>query len=339
MKKSIRSVFFAFALLTISSSCAVVSTPIPPTLTPIPPTLSPIPPTLTPEPTATAPPIVYNVAIDVVDENGNPIPEAKIVQGETVEFADNQGVWHKSIQSSELSISVWAQGYLLQKHSSNLQPGDNKIHLQLSADPLGLQTADLTRDGYKLVFVEDFQDNISDCVIDGNGNIALDDTNPENYLLHVDLRNLESGFSCSFGPTNIQDAIIEIDFRYVDIRYTDFKENDYYNWQGYYIQFRDSFDVEGYPLQVPWGATLQIRDFTENEWKYPITQKKSIQENRWYQLSTKYDGTKVEVQMDGSLRFTFLKPPTMRNTNPSSFGAFSQANIQFDNIKMWIPND
>jgi hypothetical protein len=325
MKKSIQSALVMFVFLTVLlSGCAPASTPVPPTFTPV--------------PTATATPIVYNAAINVVDENGKPIPEAKIVQGETVEFTDNQGVWQKSSQSPELSIGIWAQGYLLQKHSSTLQAGDNKIQIQLLPDPLGLKTADLEKEGYKLVFVEDFQDGIPDCIIKGNGNVAKDDTNSGNQLLLVDLRNLEDSFSCFFGPTNIQDAIIEIDFRYPEIRYSDFKENDYYHWQGYYIEFRDNFNVQGYPLQVPGGATLQVMDFTTSEWKFPLQIKQNIQEKRWYQFSTKYDGTKVEARMDGSLRFTFLKPPTMSNSKQSHFGAFGQAYIQFDNIKMWIPN-
>ncbi len=54
MKKSIGSVFLVFVFITVSLSCAVVSTPIPPTFTPIPPTFTPIPPTFTPEPTTTA---------------------------------------------------------------------------------------------------------------------------------------------------------------------------------------------------------------------------------------------------------------------------------------------
>lgn len=330
MKKSIQSVLVVFVFLTVLlSGCAPASTPIPPTFTLVPPTFTPVP---------TATPIIYNAGIDVVDENGKPIPEAKIIQGETVEFTDNQGVWQKSSQSPELSIGVWAQGYLLQEHSSILQAGDNKIQIQLLPDPLGLKTADLEKEGYELVFVEDFQDSISDCVIDGNGNVANDDTNSENQLLLVDLRNLEDSFSCFFGPTNIQDAIIEVDFRYPEIRYSEFKENDYYHWQGYYIEFRDNFNAQGYPLQVPWGATLQIMDFTTDEWKFPLTMKQNIQEKRWYQFSTKYDGTKVEVRMDGSLRFTFLNPPTMSNSKQSHFGAFGQAYIQFDNIKMWTPN-
>ena len=223
MKKSIRSALGIFVFLTVLlSGCAPVSTPVPPTLTPVLPTFTPVP-------TATATPIVYNAAINVVDESGKPIPEAKIVQGETVEFTDNQGVWQKSNQSPELSIGIWAQGYLLQKHSSTLQAGGNKIQIQLLPDPLGLKTADLEKEGYKLVFVEDFQDGVSDCIIKGNGNIANDDTNSGNQLLLVDLRNLEDSFSCFFGPTNIQDAIIEIEFRYPEIRYSDFKENDYFH--------------------------------------------------------------------------------------------------------------
>ncbi|GMV32774.1 MAG: hypothetical protein DYG85_13750 [Chloroflexi bacterium CFX1] len=333
MKKSVISIFLAFVFLTaLLSGCAPASTSVPPTFTP-----SPVPPTFTPEPTAT--PVVYNVEIDVTDENGNPIPEAKIIQGETNEFADHQGVWRKSMQDSAFSANIWAQGYLLKEQSSTLQAGDNKISVELSVDPLGLQTADLTREGYKLIFVEDFQDNISDCAIDGNGAVIPDDTDSGNQLLLVDLRGLEEGFSCSFGPTNIENAIIEVSFRYPAIQFTDFKDPDYFNWQGYYIQFRDGFDVEGYPLQVSWGATLQIRDFTTSEWKYPIFIKQGIKENQWYTLNTLYDGKKVEVRMNGGLRFTFLNPPTMNNTKQSSFGAFSKAFIQFDNIKMWIPSD
>ena len=37
--------------------------------------------------------------------------------------------------------------------------------------------------------------------------------------------------------------------------------------------------------------------------------------------------------MDGKLRFTFLNPPTMINTEPSYIGAFVQAHIEFDNIQ------
>jgi hypothetical protein len=243
------------------------------------------------------------------------------------------------MQSSEFSIDVWAQGYLSQDYSSVLEPGDHEITIQLFNDPFGLQMADLIVDGYELVFVEDFQDNISDCIIDGNGNVVIDDTNPENYLLYVDLRNLDDDeeFYCSFGPTNIEDAIIEADFRYVDIRYDDFKKDEYYNWQGYGIQFRDGFAVEGYPLQWEWGPDLYIIDFTEDEWKYPILVDRSIQETRWYKLNTKYDGKKVEVRIDDYLQFNFLNPPTMINTEPSSIYAFVQAHIQFDNIKMWVP--
>jgi hypothetical protein len=280
---------------------------------------------------------MYNVTVDIIDENGNPIPDAKIIQKDIVEFTDNQGIWHKLSQTPELSITAWSQGYLLQNQSLALQPGDNKFQVQLSPDPFGLKVTDLEREGYKLVFVEDFQDNIPDCVIYGNGNVVDDDSNSGNYLLVVDLRNLEDYFSCGFGPTNIENAIIEVDFHYPEIRYTDFKDDDYYNWQGYSVEFRDGFSVNGYPIHVPWGATLQITDFSESEWKFPITMKQNIQEKRWYQLSTKYDGTKVEVRMDGSLKFTFLKPPTMSNTKPSSIRAFGQAYIQFDNVKMWVP--
>ena len=106
MKKDTISVFTFILMAVLVSGCALTPASVPPTLTPI-------PPTNTPEPTAT--PIIYdNVKIGVADEEGNPIPGAKIIQGDVVEFTDNQGVWNKSIQASEFSVGVWAQGYLLQ---------------------------------------------------------------------------------------------------------------------------------------------------------------------------------------------------------------------------------
>lgn len=326
MKKSIPAIFVAIVLLLTSSSCAVFATPVPPTLTPIPPTFTPVP-TFTPLPTATA--VVYSAKVMVIDENGNSLSNAKIILGNTVELTDNQGFWGKSSQSPELSFSVWAQGYSLQEYSSSMQAGDNEIQVQLSPDPRGLRAADLEKEGYELVFVEDFQDGIVDCTVKGNGNVTTDDTNSANQLLLVDLRNLDDDFSCFFGPINLQDAIIEVDFRYPEIRY-----NDPTHEQGYYVEFRDNFNIVGGTSKNP---SLMAIDFTYGERTPSLSVKQLIQDKRWYQLSTKYDGTKVEVHMDGALRFTFLKPPTMINSDQSHFGAFSQAYIQFDNIKMWTP--
>jgi len=343
MMTKISSAFILLAIVVVLSCCAPASTPLPPTMTPVPPTYTsplptstPLPPTSTPEPTPTATPIIYNVKIDVVDESGNPIQKAKIIQAETPEYTDDLGVWSKSFKTPELSLRFWSQGYSTKEQTTSLQPGDNKITVQLSADSYGLKADDLSVEGYELIFVEDFQDNLSDCMIEGNGAVVPDDADVGNYLLLVDLRNLDDGFVCRFGPTGLQDAIIEVDFRYPEIRYSDFTK-DNYNWQGYSIQFRDGFDVQGYPLKVPWGATMQIRDFSGADWEFPATVKQNIQENRWYRLNTSYMGKQVDVRLDGAVKFRFLQPPTMVGSEPSSIGAFSQAYIQFDNIKMWVP--
>lgn len=328
MKKSIPAIFVAVMLLVTVSSCTVLATPVPPTLTPIPPTFTPVP-TFTPAPTATATPVIYNATVKVVGDNGDALSNAKIILGNTVELTDNQGLWGKSGLSPELSFSVWAQGYLLQEYSSNMEAGDNDIQVQLLPDPRGLSAADLEKEGYELVFVEDFQDGIADCTIQGNGNVTTDDTNSANQLLLVDLRNLEDGFSCFFGPINLQDAIIEVDFRYPEILYNDKKGE-----QGYYVEFRDNFNIVGSTSKNP---SLMAIDFTYGERKPSLSVQQVIQAGRWYQLNTKYDGIKVEVRMDGFLRFTFLNPPSMINSDQAHFGAYSQAYIQFDNIKMWTP--
>lgn len=327
------SIFFlSFSLSSCGQSSSNVSA-LPPTVTTV--SLPTLTSTTIPVPTQT--PVVYNASVSIVDENGLPISNAKIIQGETIDFSDNQGIWHVVSQTPNLSIAVWAQGFKFQEYQSNLEAGNNNIQIQLSPDPLGLNRSSLEEDGYELVFIEDFQDKIVDCELDGNGNLFMDESNSENYLLLVDLRNMDEFFECAFGPENIEDGIIEIEFRYPEIRYNDFKDGEYNHWQGYFVYFRDNFDVEGYPLQSEWGPTLQIRDFSnEDEWKFPITVTKYMAEERWYRLNVKFEGSKIEVRMDDTLIFNYLNPPSLINTTQPSFGAFARAYITFDNIKLWI---
>lgn len=293
--------------------------------------------TWTPTPQPTATPVPYDLQIDVVDAEGNSIPDAKIITDE-VFFTDANGIWETSMTEPDFSASVWAQGYSLQEITTSLDRGENSLQIQLEIDPNGLQLADLEKEGYELIFVEDFQDNLVDCNLVGNGGLTSDEITTGNNLLLVDLRNLNDTFGTEFGPTGIKNAIIEADFRYPDIQFYDY-EGDDYNWQGYVIYFRDGFDVEGYPLRVSWGPTLQIRDYSGDEWTFPVTARQTIENNRWYNFSTNWEDSKVEVFINGSRRFTYLNAPETTNSEPAGIGAFGQAYIEFDNIKMWVPVD
>jgi len=290
----------------------------------------------TPTPLPTPTPVIYNLKITVENEEGTVIPDAKIIMDKTY-LTDEMGVWSDSLLNPEFDASIWAQGYKLQKFSTELEPGENEINVKVEADSYGLKLEDLQKEGYELIFVEDFQDGILDCSLFGNAGLFPDENLEGNNSLLVDLRNIEDSFWCEFGPTGLRNAIIETDFYYPEIRYNDFKNNEFYYWQGYGVSFRDGFDVEGYPLSVPWGPTIQIRDYSEDEWKYPLTSRLRIDENTWYTLSTNWQDQKVEVCINGSVRFRYLNAPETINVDRASVFAFSQAYIQFDNIKMWVP--
>lgn len=340
MNNTLRASFFVLLLALLFTGCSSsVQAPTEifiPTATTVIPSSTP-----TPEPTATT--IVYSVNVEVLGSDEKVAPGAKIFIDQDIEYTDSNGSWIKFQESPDLSIGVWDQGYLLEEYSTTLKAGPNDVQIQLFVDEKGVLEVDLAKEGYELVFLEDFQDNHADCKIDGNAMVTVDESDPQNFVLLGDIRNLtESFFACSFGPVGIKDAIIEADFRYVEIGYNDFKdnpENGYFNWQGYVIDFRDGFHVEGYPIHVPWGPTLQIADFREKEWKFPITMFQGIDENRWYRFNTKYDGGRVEVRLDDLLKFTYLNAPETTNSEPAYIGAFEQAYIQFDNIKMWIPRE
>lgn len=292
---------------------------------------------ITQEPTPTIP--SYDVSLTILDEFNVPIPGARVTSGNQIDNIDDTGIWKATTQNSDYAVTVWAQGFLPQVLRTNLLPGNNNLNIILKADPFGLKPSEMVLKGYKLVFVEDFQDNVVDCIKDGNGNIIDDETNPGNKVLLVDLRNVDTVFTCSFGPVGIQDAIIEYDFRYPEIRYDDFVVNESYNWQGFGLTFRDKFSVEGYPLHVPWGSQIQIRDFSTDDWSFPIAVNRNILENQWYKITTIYNKNSVEVKIDNKSLFDYLNPPTMINSAPANFGAYGKALIQFDNVKMWVPSE
>lgn len=299
---------------------------------------TPKPPTSVPEPTAT--PIVYSITLSVLDQLGEPLPGARIIRGDAAAYADERGIWTGETQETGFSAYVWDQGYLLSEVIAELVPGENRMEVTLEPDAFGLQPADLELEGYELAFVEDFQDNYIDCTVAGNGNVLPDEDEPGNYLLLADLRNLNESFSCTnIGPVDVQDGILEVSFKYPEIRYDDFKEGDggYFNWQGFFTELRNGFSVSGYAIEPSWGATLQITDYREAEWDFPITMQQSFQEKRWYVLYSKYEGPKLEVRLNGELKFTYLNMPLSGNDEGAAFGAYNQADIQFDNIKLWVP--
>ena len=295
------------------------------------PTTTPILPTTTPTP------IVYTISIEVVDPVGDSISNAKVISDEDEDFTNEQGKWSAQMTRPDFSGYVWAQGYKIQSVKSELEPGENDVRVELETDPFGLKPRSLELEGYKLVFLEDFQDNSAECFIRGNGNVFQDEIQEGNYYLLVDLRNLDSSFSCSFGPTNIDNGIIEVDFFYPEIRYNDFKTGDYYNWQGYFVSLRNGISVSGFPILVPWGPGLQITDSRLDKWKYPITVKQPVNVKEWYTLTTIWQGPVIEAKINDWSRFNYLNAPVYKNKGPADIGAYSEAYIAFDNIKMWVP--
>jgi hypothetical protein len=324
MKKSIQTMLAAVVSLAISLSCAVVSTFVP-TPTPIPPTS-----TATPLPTPTATPIIYNAAVNVVDENGKPVSNAKISQDETIELTDNQGVWQKSSQSPNLSFNVWAQGYLSQEHSSTMQAGANNIQIQLSPDPFGLKPADLEKEGYKLVFVEDFQDGKEGfSELQGDWKVVDDIDNAGNKVIQVDQREISDMAEAIYKPdNNLESFSVQYKFRWLEL--TPFTGSE---WQSMGFSFWNRYAIDMYAVNNGW---LQILDFSTDPWQFPVQSKNYFKVGTWYTIGIVVDGEEISLYVNERLLKKYKELQKGDTTSGFSLYALQHALGQFDDIVVKI---
>ena len=117
--------------------------------------------TATPLPTSTPTPIPYDLSLNVVDGEGNPIAAAQVtfVEREETMPSDESGqlTW-ANLEGDAASFSIAAQGYFLTEASTTLERGPNTLEVVLERDPFGLLTAEACGANEDLLYVEDFQD-------------------------------------------------------------------------------------------------------------------------------------------------------------------------------------
>ena len=296
--------------------------------------------TPTPEPTSTLLP-TYNLSLQVTipsETEGETLPFANSdvkINNDLMHTDENGMIIFEALTENSLELTIWSQGYLAANSSISMQPGANESGVALEIDPYALQPEIF--EGYTIAYIEDFQDSSSD-FIESKGNFGVfeDENDPGNYLLEVDLRDMDESFNGSFGETGINDFIVQVRFRYPEIDYYDFS-NDYHNWQGYGFDFRGAFSVQGYPLQVPWGPTFQFMDASEDNWQFPVTVPQSINEGRWYTLKVVATGSVVEGYINGVRRFRYLQAPEAQQEDNIQIIAFTKAWLQYDDIVLWVP--
>ena len=115
-------------------------------------------PTITPSPTHT--PIPYNLTLKVTDVDGNAIPGAGVIFGESEPIlTDVNGMvsWTNLVAPDGL-LAVAAQGYFTSDQTFSLNRGSNELVVALERDPIGLLPSQACAPDETLLYVEDFQD-------------------------------------------------------------------------------------------------------------------------------------------------------------------------------------
>jgi len=125
---------------------------------------TPLPPTVTPIPTPTATPIPIDLSILVVNQAGEPIPDAILTlmladyaDAEQISDATGTAVW-PNLPSDMVNYMVSAGGYFETKDKAELVNGPNNVTITLEADPYGVLPENACAPGETLIMVEDMQD-------------------------------------------------------------------------------------------------------------------------------------------------------------------------------------
>lgn len=314
--KAIKCFYIGLLVILLFTAC---STPVaePPT-----PTTAP---TATAQPTAT--PIVYNLEVQIMDQQGSPIADARVsIDDEKgISTTDSSGaVSIENIDTDEFVVEVFAQGYLPKNTELSLEAGQNEVSIQLERDPFGLLPEEVVPEGQQLVYLEDFQDGRDEFnSVIGDWQIIEDSESPGNLVLQGIQIDSENMATVNFSPEeDLTDFTIQYQFRYLDQGTV---EGNFAS-----LEFR-----EGYSLSISaYWKVIQILDYVN--WEFPIQIEKTYQDDQWYLVKLEVKEDQVWISLDGKA----LGRANDIEVNPANWG-FSlgqKANhVQFDNIVITTP--
>jgi hypothetical protein len=123
-------------------------------------------PTITPTSTSTPTPtpIPYDLSVLVTGEDSAPIEGAKVYLEEFDDTGntDEEGlsVW-SNLPGDTFTLNVSAQGYFSVELPGKIERGENLVVVPLERDPYGMLPSDGCLPGEKLLYIEDFQDQLA----------------------------------------------------------------------------------------------------------------------------------------------------------------------------------
>jgi 3-keto-disaccharide hydrolase/Carboxypeptidase regulatory-like domain len=276
-------------------------------------------PTATPTLTPTATPIPYDVTVKIIDQDGNPIPDASVVFPESGEdspvTADDggQAAWN-NLPGETGKLSVSAQGYFPAEQALSLERGPNEVTLALERDPFGLLPSEACAPGEKLMYIEDFQDGQAQ----GWQNItaALEFNANNGWGLGV----LEEGNQVvSFTGLNengddLQDYTFENAVWRLKVQA---KGNDgfsFLNWKHAQVPGGDT----RYPLQWGGEALMALTRLSPDAGHFNVDSSNfRPKPDQWYQLEISSYNGQIQVWVDGKLTLDYQDPQPL---SPGTIG-------------------
>lgn len=250
--------------------------------------------TATPLPTATATPIPYDLTVTIVDADGNPVSGASVTLAEmgaddmSVQVADESGqVEWTNLPGEMATLSVQAQGFLVNETAQSLERGSNETLISLERDPFGLLASESCPPGEYLQYLEDFQDMQAqnwDAFETNMGGWSIEDLGDGNWVFVAD----DSASGATLNGHRFDNAVWRLRFRY------DGGANPNFEWRviedsSYQVGIITS-DIGGGSMQRAQGPAMGAA----RSWNFhPFV-------NEWYYLEISYFDGEINVYVNGS---------------------------------------
>ena len=107
----------------------------------------------------------YHLAITLSDEEGNPVPDARITVTEMGNLEEAKTVTDKSgiaqwmdLPGETVTLQISTPGYFAVEESLSIEKGDNEAGVILQRDPFGLPVSAACRPEETILYIEDVQD-------------------------------------------------------------------------------------------------------------------------------------------------------------------------------------
>jgi hypothetical protein len=273
--------------------------------TPTPPP-TPVPPTPTPAP--------YDLDVSITDDSGASIAGASLILPESGNgnpvLANDKGIYSWSnLPTADIKINVTGQGYQPAQQTATLARGPNQVKVVLKRDPSGILPSEACASGQKVLYIEDFQDGLTQDWPEISAGIKGDMPNGWSIVDESGNKILRQAEAPGFANPELQNHSFDNFVWKAKFKVVGKDADMFYMWRISHPddQTRKRYVVDFSAIQKPW----MIRFIDQQSGPMAMntaTGGSMMKPDQWYDIAIAYFKGNHQVWYDGKKQMEYKDP-------------------------------